>query len=269
MRKLTLILMTLSLNVLGMQAQKREWPLPFVVYSTTKVLKCYIVAIAIWFANAHSTNCNAQISYNDYVEKCKDLYGVTLSFPKEKIEPVTQNDSGYDTFFFGEQDESKTWPVYHVAFYVKLSSHCFVCLEDVSVYGREDEKKNSTPLFDGILLNNSGLPYTHWYQYQDILSKQDKINEVREQNIKYVSDMKMLHRTKADEICIVNIPNINKVFCTNDTGINSLRLAYNDACYGIEYKKNGKSMTMLVFISGKKQKIGKYMEKISEFVLFE
>ena len=81
--------------------------------------------------------------------------------------------------------------------------------------------------------------------------------------------MKMLQRIKADEICIVNIPNINKVFCTNDMGINRMKLAYNDACYGIEYKKNGKSMTMLIFISGGKQKIGKYMEKISEFVLFE
>lgn len=38
MRKLTLFLMALCLNVLGMQAQKREWPSPFVGYSTTKVL---------------------------------------------------------------------------------------------------------------------------------------------------------------------------------------------------------------------------------------
>ena len=38
MRKLTLLLMTLCLNVLGMQSQNKEWSSPFVGYSTTHVL---------------------------------------------------------------------------------------------------------------------------------------------------------------------------------------------------------------------------------------
>lgn len=242
------------------------------VFSILIATSCLLLNETVLYAQGH------HMPYAGYVAMNKEFYGISVCFPETMVKQMPCKE-GSDMFFFGLQDESKTWPNYLTSLSVRLESHCILFLQDsmsidpgpnYHTKSIDTSDKNKESPFTAIMLNNCDLPYTYWYSYKD--PKKEQIETAKRKYITYISDKEVLGRANADEISVVKIPYIRKVMIIDNTDYNVWAHAYFDSCYGITFSRaeRGRNISFLAFVAELDDVgINDYVDMMSRYISFD
>ena len=169
--------------------------------------------------------------YDDFKQRMMDYYGLKLSFPKKMVDETVfpKEDFMGNMFVFCDFRETSGGPAFLGGLFIQLEEGCYVIMDGRSIREKprpgsfhsidENTVKHYKPEFDTILLNNCGLPWFHIDHSPEILNDEEmmkKIEDARNRYVRTFTNGELVLHSKSDCAYIVQIPNLDKIYCGTD-----------------------------------------------------
>lgn len=258
-----------------------------------KVLS-YLIIVLFFFFNI-IVNAEAQ-DYKDYSSLLKERCKISVSFPNDLIDYESSTITPYFCF-----DNSQSLPRFYYGPIINMTDNCSVILMDIEKHNQPQFAidqlitYNYYPDAIGWMFQNCDLPWNRWfYTPPGGLPGQSDLQNTENSSIKLptgrereelikkaillrqeyeteIENNELTKKTNCSIIFIVKIPNIERVYSSDELLCNKLKKNSTD-CYGVEFYKKTTHIgfKMLFFINDKeKESIVDYIETVSQFLSFE